>query len=318
MKKASPFHGLLMVTAAFFLVIVSACRSTTSSSTPVSVPATGGQLDVVADTDILGDVVKQVGGDLINLHVLIPVGSDPHSYQPWPRDLTQVADAGVVFVNGAGLEQGFLDRLVQNAGKAPIIDLVEGHPAAPVHRQSGGCLRRGAGYRSAGVDGPEQRDGLGPEHKEALSQQDPENAATYTANANAYLKQLQDLDAWIKQQVVQVPISNRKLVTDHLVLGYFASRYGFERLGAIFPGYSSMSEPSAQDVARLEDLMRSLGVQAVFVGNTVDPQVAEQLTSDTGVKLVYIYTGSLTKGEPAATYIDYMHYNVNAIVDALK
>ncbi len=318
MKKASPFHGLLMVTAAFFLVIVSACSSTTSSSTPVSVPATGGQLDVVADTDILGDVVKQVGGDLINLHVLIPVGSDPHSYQPSPRDLTQVADAGVVFVNGAGLEQGFLDRLVQNAGKAPIIDASKG---IPLHQ-----FTASQAAASGEAQGTDPHVWMDPNNvmvwvqniQEALSQQDPENAATYAANANAYLKQLQDLDAWIKQQVVQVPISNRKLVTDHLVLGYFASRYGFEQVGAIFPGYSSMSEPSAQDVARLEDLMRSLGVQAVFVGNTVNPQVAEQLTSDTGVKLVYIYTGSLTKGEPAATYIDYMHYNVNAIVDALK
>ncbi len=318
MKKASPFQGLLLVVSAFVLVFVSACSSSGVSAMPGGVPATGGALDVVADTDILGDVVKQVGGDRINLHILIPVGSDPHSYQPAPQDLTKVADAGVVFVNGAGLEEGFLNRIVQNAGQAPIVDASKG---IQLHEFT--AAQAAASGEAQGTDPHVWMDPINvmvwvQNIQDALSRQDPANAAAYAANANAYLTQLQDLDAWIKQQVTQVPVSNRKLVTDHLVLGYFASQYDFEQVGAIFPSYSSMAEPSAQDLARLEDLMRSLGVQAVFVGNTVNPQVAQQVSSDTGVKLVFIYTGSLTKGEPAGTYLDYMHYNVNAIVNALK
>ncbi len=313
MKLSSPFHGPLQVIAVFFLVFVSACSSSSGS-----VPATGGKLDVVADIDILGDVVQQVGGDHIHLNILIPVGSDPHSYQPAPRDLAEVSNANVVFLNGAGLEQGFLDRLVQNAGKAQVVDVSTG-----VHLQE---ITASQAAVSGEVQGTDPHVWMDPNNvmvwvqniKDALVKQDPTNAPSYTANADAYLKQLQDLDAWVKQQVAQAPASNRKLVTDHMVLGYFAARYDFQQVGAIFPGYSSMSEPSAQDVARLEDTMHSLGVKAVFVGNTVNAQVAEQVAKDTGVKLVFIYTGSLTQGPPAPTYIDYMHYNVNAIVTALK
>ncbi len=317
MKRPSLFHGLLQVTALLVLLGSAACSSP-AAGTPGGVPARGKKLDVVADTDILGNIVQQVGGNHIDLHVLIPVGSDPHSYQPAPQDLVQVSNASVVFLNGAGLEQGFLDRLVQNAGKATVVDVSKGIQLLQITASQAAA--------SGEVEGTDPHVWMDPNNvkiwvqniQDTLSQQDPPNASAYAANASAYLKQLQELDGWIKQQVVQVPVPNRKLVTDHLVLGYFAKQYDFEQVGAIFPGYSSMSEPSAQDVAKLEDTMRSLGVQAVFVGNTVNPQVSQQVAQDTRVKLVFIYTGSLTKSAPAGSYIDYMHYNVNAIVNALK
>ena len=135
----------------------------------------------------------------------------------------------------------------------------------------------------------------------------------------AYRQELIDLDQWILEQVAQIPEANRELVTDHQLFIYFANRYGFEQIGAIVPGYSTLSEPSAQELAQLEDAIRELGVRAIFVGNTVNPALAQRVANDTGTKLVFLYTGSLTEATgPAPTYLDYMRFNVQAIVEALK
>ena len=154
---------------------------------------------------------------------------------------------------------------------------------------------------------------------QALGELDPANAATYQANAAAYQQQLSELDAWIEAQVAQIPAGNRKLVTDHETFNYFADRYGFQTVGAVIPGFSTLAEPSAQELAALEDAIRSLGVKAIFVDSTVNPALAERVAQDTGTRLVRVYSGSLSEaGGEAGTYLDYMRFNTNAIVSALR
>jgi ABC-type Zn uptake system ZnuABC Zn-binding protein ZnuA len=153
----------------------------------------------------------------------------------------------------------------------------------------------------------------------ALGELDPTATAAYAANAEGYRQQLQDLDTWIRQQVAAVPPENRRLVTDHQVLGYFAREYGFEQVGAILPGFSTVTEPTAQELAALQSAIQAYGVKAILVGKTINPSLAQQLSQDTGTRLVSIYTESLSEADgPAGTYLDYMRYNVAAIVDALK
>jgi manganese/iron transport system substrate-binding protein len=153
----------------------------------------------------------------------------------------------------------------------------------------------------------------------ALSTLDPDNAEAYEANAKAYQAKLEELDGWIHEQVAQVSETDRKLVTDHTSFSYFAHRYGFEQIGAVFPGYSTLAEPSAQDIAVLEDAIGEFDVAAVFVGITVNPDLAERVAEDTGTLLVFLYTGSLSEpGGPADDYISLMRYNVSAIVEALR
>jgi ABC-type Zn uptake system ZnuABC Zn-binding protein ZnuA len=132
------------------------------------------------------------------------------------------------------------------------------------------------------------------------------------------MQELEELDAWVQEQVTQIPEANRKLVTDHPSFGYYAQRYGLEQLGAVFP-LSPSSEPSAQDIAALEDAILEHGVPAVFSESTVNPRLIRQVAEDTGVKLVPLYTGSL--GEPgsgAETYVLLIRYDTEAIVDALR
>jgi len=278
----------------------------------------GERLRAVATTSIVGDVVRQVGGDQIDLQVLMPVGVDPHAFEPAPQDMARVADAHVMFASGAGLEV-FLERLLDSAGRvAPVVPLSAGVELVDV----------------AGEDDDHDHDHgeadphvwLDPNNvmiwthnvEQSLSALDPAHADVYAANAAAYAAELATLDAWIREEVARVPAADRKLVTDHTSFTYLAQRYGFEQVGAVFPGYSTLSEPSARELAALEDAIRALDVRAIFVGITVNPDLADRIATDTGTALVTLYTGSLSgPSGPAATYIEFMRYNTEAIVNAL-
>jgi len=279
-------------------------------------PSGDGKLRALATTTIVGDVVRNVGGDAIQLDVLVPPGVDEHSFQSTPEDVTKVAQADVIFLNGAGLET-FLEPLLRNAGKdvrqVPVSEGLQllDSPDGDAHEAAGGDphLWLDPNNVAVWVDNIER----------ALAELDPGHAAEFKANAEGYRQALADLDRWTREQVSQVPDANRKLVSDHQIFTYFAQRYNFQQEGALIPSYSTLAEPTAQEMAALEDAIRQTGVRAIFVGNTANPTLAERVAQDTGVQLVFIYTGSLSKpGGPAENYLDYFRYNVSAIVNALK
>ena len=274
---------------------------------------------VVATTTILGDIVRQIGKEAIELRILLPADSDPHTFEPAPRDMIAVANADLVMINGAGLE-GFLERLLENAGARRVVAASQGI----VLRQLEDNLAAADSDEDAPAD---PHVWLNPQNvliwtqniERELSDLDPANAEQYAANAEAYRAELHQLDAWIEEQVTLIPPGNRKLVTDHQTFGYFADRYGFEQVGAVIPSSSAAAEPSAAALAALEDAIRELGVQAIFIGTTVAPNLAQRVAADTGVQLVTVYTDALTDpGGEAASYLELMRYDVSAIVEALK
>ena len=321
-----------MKTKQFMLLLILSMLFLASCSTPQAPAGTAqasGKLKVVATNSIVADVVRQVGGDAIDLSQLIPLGSDPHSFEPSPQDIAQVADADVVFMNGVGLEE-FIQPLLENAGgKAKLVSVSDGISLLELDP-------------SAEALEAEEHQGEAPTGEEhssdphvwmdpnnvivwtqniaaTLSELDTANASTYQANAAKYQQQLKDLDAWIQQQVAQIPAENRKIVTDHVIFGYFSARYGFTQVGAVVPGYSTMAEPSAKDLASLEDTIRQLGVKAIFVGKTINPTLEQRVAEDTNIQLVFVYTGSLSEsGGPADNYLSFIKYNVEALVSALK
>ena len=153
----------------------------------------------------------------------------------------------------------------------------------------------------------------------ALSQLDPANAETYQANAEDYEAQLVELDAWVTSQIESLPAENRALVTDHEALGYYADRYGLEIVGTILPASNTGAEPSAQELAKLQETIQKSNSKAVFVGSTVNPALAARMAEDTGIKLVPLYTGSLGEaGSGVETYLDLIRYNTIAIVETLQ
>jgi ABC-type Zn uptake system ZnuABC Zn-binding protein ZnuA len=296
------------------------------SLSPVDL-AEGESLRVVATTNIVGDVVSNVGDAAIELTTLLPVNADPHAYEPTPGDFRAVSDAHVVFINGLGLE-AFLEEMVRNVGgDVPVVSLSEGMDVLTF----GEDLQHEE-EPAAGDEEDHDRGAFDPHVwfdptkvmiwtdrvAQALSILDSVNRALYEENAGKYQEQLQGLDEWIFEKVSQIPEEERKLVTDHRVFDYFAARYGFEVVGAVIPVYSSAAEPSAQEIAELQLQVRDLGVKTLFVGVSVNPNVVQALVEDTGITMVPLYTGSLSEPQgPAGSYIAFVKFNVESIVNAL-
>lgn len=287
-------------------------------------PAAGGRLKVVASTTIVGDVVAQVGGGLIELTVLFPPGADPHTFEPRPQDIAALSDAQVVVINGMGLEEALEPALEANV-KGSIVHASEGIEVLAFEgEEHEGEEHEGEEHHHEGGDphtwtDPNNVIVWAQNIAAALAEADPANAKAYRSNADAYIAALTELDGWIRAQVEQIPAERRKMVTDHLAFGYLADEYGLEQVGALIGSFSTNAAPSAQELAALEDKIKEQGVPAVFVGKTVNPELAEQVAQDTGVKLVHVYTGSLSApGGEADSYLAFMRYNVNAIVEALK
>ena len=323
-----------------WLILLTALLASLAGCSGVSTPIAGespgadsAKLRVVATTTIVGDVVRQVGGDAIDLTVLLPAGADPHGFQPTPQDAALIANADLVFASGLNLEE-FLEKLIENAGgSARVVAVSDGvtaiegheeHAEGEAHVEDEEHAAEGEEHAHEGADPHVWMD---PNNVRvwtrniaaALSELDPANASVYQANAERYDQTLQALDAWVQEQVVQVAPENRQMVVDHDAFGYFAQRYGFKTVGAVVPGYSTMSAPSAQEMARLEDAIRQLGVKAIFVGSTVNPALAERVAADTGTQLVFLFTGSLSEpGDDADSYENFVRHNVSAIVGALK
>jgi ABC-type Zn uptake system ZnuABC Zn-binding protein ZnuA len=153
--------------------------------------------------------------------------------------------------------------------------------------------------------------------RNGLSTLDPEGKDTYEKNAESYVRELRELDAWISDQVESIPVERRLLVTNHENLGYFADRYGFQVVGSVFPTTSGEGTSSAQQLARLVEEIEATGAPAIFLETGSNADLAGEVASETGVEVVTdLYTHSL--GEDAPSYLDMMRWNVGRIVEALR
>lgn len=311
-------------------------------------------LDVVATTTLIADVAQNVGGDGVNVTALIPAGSDVHAFEPTPQDVLKVADADVVLVNGASLES-FLGDLVENAADVPIVVVSNGIEMLPfgehVHGEEAveaehedveiiGILGEEGVCKDEHHDESEATEEAHDEHgacdphvwtnplnvkvwatniAEAFAAADPANADVYRANAEAYNAQLDALDAEVAEILSAVPEERRVLVTNHEFFGYFAAHYGFEIVGVVITGGTTLNDTDPQQLAELIQLVADEGVSAIFAEVSATPGLAEVVAQETGINVVtQLYSDSLSSGEPAGTYLDYLRYNALAIAEALK
>lgn len=282
------------------------------------------KLNILSTTTIIGDVLKQIGGDRITQTNLLPYGSDPHSFEPTPQDVARIVEADLIFINGVELELNLEPIWESVNAQDKVVDISSGIELLDVDASSGNNVDTEHNDEHSSNDphvwtDPNNVRGWVDNIVNQLVITDPQNATIYQSNSTTYKSKLIDLDAWIRNQVADIPPPKRLLVTDHQIFGYFAEEYGFTQVGAIIPAYSTLAEPSAQEIAKIEDAIRMLGVKAIFVGNTVNPALAKRIAEDTGTQLIYVYTGSLSEpGDDASTYLDYMMFNVSAITNALR
>ena len=428
-------------------------------------PKVPSAIKVLAAESFLADIAQNVAGDRMKVDSLMPLGMDPHGFEPVPQDVVKISESDILLVNGAGFEE-WLEKIIKNAGGEHLIieasnglksrnaregeeamlseqekveqlcstldgklvdEIISASPdsqnASALHEEShvedesedhvhaveiisirmnsdgnnyGGYVKIHAEEEGdfviateAGNIVIEQQDGTPVEIEEKLIlncnglskaviaelepaeynlqlsgfssektllfagaaaghhhhdsdphfwldpisvikyvenirdgfiQADPTGRDVYTKNADLYIDKLKGLDQFIVQQVNSIPESRRLIVTNHESFGYFADRYKFKIIGTIVPSVSTGSSPSAQQLARLIDHIKSTNAIAIFLETGTNPQLANQISTETGIRVITdLYTHSITSADgPAPTYIDMMKHNANSIIDALK
>jgi zinc/manganese transport system substrate-binding protein len=265
------------------------------------------RLDVVASFSILGDFVRNVGGDRVNVTTLVGPNSDVHVYSPTPADAKKVADSKLVFINGLGLE-GWLPRLVQSSGSKATI--VTASTYITPHRL--GSSADPHAWQSV-VNVRTYINNI----RVALSAAAPADAEVFRSNAEAYRAKLDALEGEISQMIAQIPRERRKVISNHNAFGYFASTYDIEFIAP--SGVSTESEPSARDIAGIITQIRKEKIPAVFLENISDDRLIRRISAETGARVGgTLFSDSLTgeKGD-APTYIDMVRHNIKALTSAL-
>jgi zinc/manganese transport system substrate-binding protein len=265
------------------------------------------RVNVVTSFSILGDFVKNVGGERVNVTTLVGPDGDVHVYTPAPADAKKIADAKLLVINGLGLE-GWLPRLLQASGsKAPIIIATKN--IAPLKLGSDADPHAWQSVANAKKYVTNIRDALGAA--------DPADAETFRANTERYLAELDALDREVREAIRRIPESHRKVISTHDAFGYFASAYGIKFIAPL--GVSTESEASARDIAGIITQIKTAKIPAVFLENISDPRLIRQIATETGARIGgTLYSDSLTgeKGD-APTYIDMVRHNIRALTGAL-
>jgi len=283
------------------------------------------RIEVVATFTILADLVRNVGGDRVEVTTLVGPNADTHVYTPSPSDARKVATARLIVLNGLGLE-GWLGRLVKSSGGAaqsviasegitplkPSHDDHDDHEHGHDHGHAHGDVDPHAWQSVSNVKRYVEN------IRRALAEADPAGAETYRANAERYATRLDALDQEIRSTVARIPEDRRKVISTHEAFDYFAKAYGIRFVAP--QGVSTDSEPSARDVAAIIRQIKKEKIPAIFLENISDPRLIERIAAETGARIGgTLYSDSLTdeKGE-APTYIDMVKHNIRTIADALN
>lgn len=266
---------------------------------------------VVTSASIFADMTTMVAGGHVRIQSVVPIGGDPHIYEPTPEDVQLVSRADLVLVNGLTFE-GWMRELIENSGtRAETVTITEG--IGTIESEEYANSSDPHAWMTA-------KNGLTyvKNIRDALIKLDPFNRKVYEFNAGVYLKQLEDLDQLIFDQIASIPAENRVLITSHDAFRYFGRHYGIQVEAAL--GTSTDAEVQTDDVNRLTTIIRETGVPAIFVESTINPKLIRQIATDNNVIIGgYLYADSL--GEPdteAGTYEGMLRYNATTIVEALK
>jgi zinc/manganese transport system substrate-binding protein len=265
------------------------------------------RLNVVTSFSILGDFVRNVGGERVSVASLVGPDGDVHVYTPAPADAKKIADAKLLVINGFGLE-GWLPRLLQASGsKASIVTATQG--IAPLKLGSDADPHAWQSVANAKIYVANIRD--------ALIAADPADAGAFKANAENYLAKLDGLDREVRQAIAQIPPGRRKVISTHDAFGYFAAGYGIEFVAPL--GVSTESEVSARDIAKIITQVKKSGIPAVFLENISDDRLMRRISAETGARVGgTLYSDALTDEKGVApTYIDMVRHNIKALTSAL-
>lgn len=279
-------------------------------------------ISVVSSFSILGDVVKQVGGERVQVINLVSADGDAHAYQLTGNDVKKLAAAQLIFINGLGLESGDVVRAVQNS-KVPYAEATKGiTPIKNEEQHHEAHHHAGHEHHHHDVDphvwnDPVLMQKYAANVATALIQADPAGAKYYQARFKNYSAELSKLDQFARQQFNAIPKSKRKILTGHDAFSYLGKRYDVEFIAP--QGVSTETQPSAKTVAAIIRQIKQQGVKAVFTENIKDGRMVERIAQETGVKVGgKLYSDALSRDHHAKTYADMFRYNVRVMSNAMK
>lgn len=276
------------------------------------------KLQVVTTFSILYDIVKNIGGDHVDIHSLVPIGTDPHQYSPLPLDVQKATDADVVFYNGLNMEtgDGWFDSLMETAGKkdGPVYELAEG--VEPMYLTSEDGSEEEVNPHAflditVGIKYAENA-------LEALKKEDPDHAEAYEKNAKEYITKLEDLHKEYKERVNELPEERRVLVTSERAYQYMAAQYGLKE-GYIWE-IDTDEQGTPTQITSLVDFVKENDVPALFVESNVDKRPMETVSKETGVHIAgKLFSDEIGKeGDDGDTYIKMLKWNIDTIIDGLS
>lgn len=287
--------GLLMLAAA-------GCGGASGTGGVASTGTGEGKVKVATTISVLQDMVRNVGGDRVDVFSIVPVGGSPETFQPSPSETRRVAESKVVFQNGEGLEEwlsGFMDNA---GGNQKVVTLSDGLPAIDNNPHFWLNVKYGEHYVER--------------IRDTLIKIDPAGADVYRQNAARYLNELQQLDNYVRQQSDSIPADRRKLVTFHDAFPYFAQAYGFDLVGVVLQNPNA--EPSSRQVADLVNKIREQHVPAIFVEPQFNPKLGDTIAREANVKVYETYTDTLVNNPSGDSYIAMMRTDIDTIAKALK
>ena len=274
------------------------------------------KIKAVASFSILGDMVREVGGDRVEVTTLVGPDGDAHVYEPTPADARNLAASNILFVNGLGFE-GWMDRLEKSSGfKGPVVVASKGvSPRQMVEDENG---------KTEEITDPHAWQSLAngkiyvANIRDGLIAADPNGKAIYEANAAAYLDAITKEEAAVKDTLGKLPKDRRRIITSHDAFGYFGTAYGLEVVAP--EGVSTESEASAKDVAKIIRQIKAEKIPAVFVENITDHRLLDQIARETGAKIGgTLYTDALSEPDgPAPTYLGMFRHNTEVLSQALS
>ena len=300
----------------------------------------GREINVVATTPMIGEFVSQVGGDNINLTVLMPAEADPHTYDPAPQDAGAIADADLVFYTGLKYEPAALIKLLENSACSAEVLAEVGESVFPIEFKEGDHDNHHDDHDEEGHDDHDEEghdDHAGHDHgaydphfwfdpnrvayaaeyiESKLVEFDPSNASEYEAAGKAYVTELKGLVGQVSELISTVPSQNRKLITTHESLGYLEAKFGLEVLSTIIPSLDSANEISPSQLVGVIDIIEDNNIKVIFIEAEAPSVYAETIVAETGIKAVEgLWVETLKEGQ---SYPEFLFDAVELIVENLR
>ena len=311
-------NKLLLLAAVLFVGVLGGCgnspeRDSGSTEAPET---TATKLKVVSTNSIIGDMVEKIGGNLIDAHSIVPVGTDPHEYEPLPEDIRKASEADVVFYNGLNLEtgNGWFDKLMETAGKAENQDyFVVSKNVEPLYLSGNSSQQDPHAWLdiSNGIR-------YITEITRVMSEKDPENKGAYEKNEAAYIAELTELDSQAKKEFADIPEAKKLLVTSEGAFKYFSQAYGLQ--AAYIWEINTESQGTPDQMKQIIEKVRDSEVPVLFVETSVDHRSMERLANEVDLPVFSdLFTDSVAEqGEAGDSYYEMMKWNLEKIHEGLS